>query len=316
MEERLKKQLSIRYLKMRFTVVFPQGGELPENKASALRGGMGEMLLQMHCISDRKCETCSFIKECTIQRTMYSQMEITPPFMGSGDSVGYIIECTDLREKFPPGGTMEFQFILLGKTIVHFKDFLRAFMMLGKAGLGKNNVRFQVSSVQNSFGGDIYDGRILKVRGIEISTVCGYVESRLKELLSDPAREYELRFYSPVSIRKDREDMEELRIDAILWAARRRLYVLNCFEGTEMPYDSREVFAIPEILGQESCPVSVKRYSTRSSSMMRLNGIEGSIRFRNIGEELLGLLLAGELLHIGKSSSFGFGGYKVIQISQ
>ena len=49
-----KKYFSTKYIKLHFTLIFPERSVLPVNKVSALRGGMGEMLLRMNCISDRK----------------------------------------------------------------------------------------------------------------------------------------------------------------------------------------------------------------------------------------------------------------------
>ena len=42
---------------------------------------------------------------------------------------------------------------------------------------------------------------------------------------------------------------------------------------------------------------------------MYLKGIKGKIEVEEIGEEILPLYLAGELIHIGKNTSFGFGRY-------
>ena len=42
-----------------------------------------------------------------------------------------------------------------------------------------------------------------------------------------------------------------------------------------------------------------------------LRGIQGSFRFEELPGEYLSYLLAGELLHIGKNTSFGFGRYTV-----
>ena len=40
---------------------------------------------------------------------------------------------------------------------------------------------------------------------------------------------------------------------------------------------------------------------------MFLKGIVGEIDLADISDEMLELLLAGELIHIGKNTSFGFG---------
>ena len=44
---------------------------------------------------------------------------------------------------------------------------------------------------------------------------------------------------------------------------------------------------------------------------MVLKGIEGQLQMKEVVAETIPLLLAGELLHIGKNTSFGFGRYKL-----
>ena len=44
---------------------------------------------------------------------------------------------------------------------------------------------------------------------------------------------------------------------------------------------------------------------------MILHGIEGQMALETIDEEVLPVLLAGELVHVGKNSRFGFGRYQV-----
>ena len=122
----VSRVLQIRYVKLHFTIMFPQDSILPKSKASALRGGMGEMLLRANCISDRNCDNCDFYKECIVQRTMYSQFENKPDFITTGDSVGYVVECENYEEEFPTGSTLTFNLILFGKTIVYFNQYLQA----------------------------------------------------------------------------------------------------------------------------------------------------------------------------------------------
>ena len=67
----ITSELDIRYVKLEFTLTFPNSCVLPISKASAIRGGMGEMLLRANCIRDRNCDNCDFVEECIVQRTMY-----------------------------------------------------------------------------------------------------------------------------------------------------------------------------------------------------------------------------------------------------
>jgi len=106
---------NIKYIKLHFSVRFTEDSVLPLNKTSALRGGMGEMLLRACCIKDRKCESCEFESECIVRRIMYSKMEIRPSFMTSGDSVGYVIECEDYREEVKKGDILGLIYCFLGR---------------------------------------------------------------------------------------------------------------------------------------------------------------------------------------------------------
>ena len=55
MEQQLEEALKIRYIKLHFTVSMLEDTELPVEKVSALRGGMGEMLLRPNCVRAREC---------------------------------------------------------------------------------------------------------------------------------------------------------------------------------------------------------------------------------------------------------------------
>lgn len=45
---------------------------------------------------------------------------------------------------------------------------------------------------------------------------------------------------------------------------------------------------------------------------MKLRGIKGKVKFDELSDELLLLFAAGEKLHIGKNTSFGFGKYIIL----
>ena len=53
----------------------------------------------------------------------------------------------------------------------------------------------------------------------------------------------------------------------------------------------------------------VRRYSGTQDSHMTLRGISGTVIFDTMPEECLDYLIAGELTHMGRNTSFGFGQY-------
>ena len=88
----LMNYLQIRYVKLHFTLEMTDGGRLPRDKSSAIRGGMGHALLNTNCIRDEKCPGCDFADDCLVRRMMYPEMKIRPDFMQTQDSEGFIVE--------------------------------------------------------------------------------------------------------------------------------------------------------------------------------------------------------------------------------
>ena len=309
-EELLSSALQIRYIKLHIKIQFLEDTILPKNKVSALRGGIGEMLLRVNCIRDRNCELCDFRTECIVQRTMYSQFEIKPSFVTKGDSVGYVYECTNYQEQFYAGEQMEFNLLLFGKTIVYFNQYMQAIYALGQQGIGKYNSKFVVVEVKNSKLQPVLKGTSLCMANYEIQTVKDYVRYRKKQL-QERGCQYKLIFDTPLTLKYQGEFIQKFDCLALFSSIKRRIYMLNCFEGIETAIQEMETKEL-EIVSQECKLQGVERYSSRQGGKMMLRGIVGNLEVETWGEEELELLLAGELLHIGKNTSFGFGHYRII----
>jgi len=307
----MKSVFDIRYIKLHFTIEFPSDCIMPQNKASAIRGGMGEMLLRANCIRDRKCEECDFASECIVRRTMYSSYEIEPEDIGvgSGDSIGYVIECENYETEFFAGDRIQFNLILFGKTIVYFNQYMQAFYALGQNGIGKEKTRFDIVEVTNSKGDRILDGCNVYMGQYQIGTLSDYVKHRMRYIHS--LENITVEFKTPVTIKRNGSFIQEFDPEAILSAIKRRLYLLDCFEGIDGKEYYKSDTMIPEVLYQEHRFISVNRYSSTKDSKMALRGIKGKFVFDSIDEETLKLLLATEIMHVGKNTSFGFGRVRV-----
>lgn len=309
MDKEYLSAFDIRYVKLHFTAQIEEDTRLPINKVSALRGGMGEMLLRANCVRDRNCEACDFETECIVRRTMYSKMEIQPAFMTRGDSVGYVLECEDYREIFFAGDTFSFNLILFGKTIVYFSQFLNAFYALGQNGLGTEKSRFRIIGVTNSRNESVLDGNSIYMKKYVITSLKNYIQYRENALAG--AERITIKFQSPLSLKYKGEQQERFRIGAVMSACRRRVYMLDCFEGIECDLPDDNSIVLPEEGEESHRSVRVRRYSSRTDTGMELKGIEGSLEITKPTQESLRLLIAGELVHIGKNTSFGFGRYRL-----
>ncbi len=301
---------AIRYVKLHFTIRFPEACTMPKYKASALRGGMGEMLLRANCIRDRDCEKCDFESECIVRRILYSKMEIQPAFMTKGDSVGYVLECENYQTAFGAGEELQFNLILFGKAIVYFSQILNAFYALGQCGVGKDHSRYEIAQITNTKGDPILHGNDVQMARYEVSRLHEYTTFRKKQL-EQTGMEGRIRFKTPLTLKYQGEFLKKFQIRPILESIRRRIYMLNCFEGIADDIEAWEPDAVPIQRSSEQRMIEVPRYSSHQNSRMVLRGIEGELELENVAPEALELLLAGELVHIGKNTSFGFGRYRV-----
>lgn len=304
--EMISQALNIRYIDLKFTVVIPEDSILPKYKASALRGGMGQMLLKQNCIRDEQCESCDFADECLVRRMMYSKYEIQPKFATRGDSIGYVITCSNLKERFRSGEKLNFHLLLYGKTIAYFSQFLQAFYMLGQYGLGKEHSQYEIVKVENDRGEAVVAGQNVYLSKLGISTVREYADMRRQQIGNRKLRT--MQFQTPVTLKYQGEFLQAFHAEAILRSVFRRIYSFDCFEGNPIPLLEMDE-KLPEIVTQEEHFVSVPRYSSTMQGKMSLKGIQGYVVFDGLSENFLTMLLAGEKLHIGKNTSFGFGKY-------
>ena len=297
---------NIRYCKVYFKIQFTKETGLRE-KVSMIRGGVGEMLLQQHCLSDRNCSDCCFREDCSVPRIYYHPLKIKPAFVTSGESLGYAWECSDKRTFVQAGEYLCFRLILFGNTIIYFQDILQALYSLGMVGIGKENAKFRIMEVMNEKNmpildqGNIYNKRIL------ISKVGEYIKRKDVSRRDD----MRIRFLSPLSLKYQGTFLQEFQGKALMDAAVRRIYMLNCMEGNdlEMPRTDKE----PAVLQQNVKNVRVPRYSNTHKSHITLHGICGECVLADLPEEMVPFLIAGELVHIGKNTSMGFGKYKIIR---
>ncbi len=262
LNQQLGKIMQIRYIKLHFTVVLLTDAILPVDKVSALRGGMGEMLLRANCVRDRTCKSCDFESECIVRRTMYSKYEIVPLFVTTDDSVGYILECENYDEEFREGDFLRFQLILFGRTIVYFNQYIQAFYALGMEGIGKNHIRYRIWSVTNTQNEPLLSSNsAVYMENYNVQTLDTYVRYRMNEINSLDCQN-RLIFHTPATLKYQGKFLQSYNMEAIWNAILRRIYMLECFEGlTYTVYDIEDLkdIALPDIVEQEMRSVSVQR---------------------------------------------------------
>lgn len=298
------------------------------------------------------CEQCTFPQACIVQRIMYAPLKIPLPFVTTGNSEGYIISCKNKKTKFVDGEVLSFSITLFGDVIIYSMPILQAFLQSDAYGLGKEQAKFKVVRMEDSSGRNIFINNKISLEHSYFETLDEYITKRIQGLSLQENDSCIVTFYSPLSLKYQGTILEEFHIGAFLNGLSRRVYIMNCFEGRENAYwrkwhdgtfwgsFSKEQKNLIEKKPTENKPIGnksienkkseteylpvlevksqnkteVKRYSTNQQKKMLLCGIEGEFSLHGITGEMLWYLLAGEILHVGKYTSFGFGGYSIEKI--
>lgn len=304
----------IPYTTLTFCLRFREPVEVPEHKVSALRGGLGEMLLRKNCVADRNCEACGFQESCIVWNAFYTPMRLKPEYMTGKESLGYLIECDNLETFMDAGHGFAFRLKLFGRNIALFSQYLDAFWQLGQSGIGKSHARFEIAAVLLEDDTILLDEDGIYMDRFRIRTVGDYVDVRMRELSEQADAGTEagcvLHFKMPLALRKDRVDLEQFDADAIWRAVHRKIQMMSYF--SEIPVELEKSLVWPQILDSRTEKSSVKRYSNTHKRGMELKGIRGAVLMEPVSEERLEELLAGELFHIGRNNSFDFGRYEVM----
>lgn len=303
----------IPYITLTFCLRFYEPIEVPEQKVSALRGGLGEMMLQKHCVSDRNCETCRFQESCIVWNAFYTPMRLKPAYMTGKESLGYCIECDNQETFMDAGHGFAFRLKLFGRNIPLFSQYLDAFWQLGQAGIGKSHAKFEIAAIFTEDEKLLLDDSQIHMEQFCVRTVRDYIERRKRELAvkdtDESEKYYKVQFVTPVTLRKDRVDLNEFDADAIWRSVHRKIQMMGYF--IEIPTELDKPIQWPSIVDTRARNVSMKRYSNTHKRKMELKGICGYAILEDVNEKRLEELLAGELFHIGKNNSFDFGRYRV-----
>lgn len=306
---------NISYLQLTFVIKMREACTLPRAKASMLRGGIGDMLLKKYCLKNGACEDCSYHEDCLVQKIMYSSFSKAPSFMEKNASLGYIVYCDDYGEAYNQNDEISFDLILFGHEVAYIGVLTDAVTSLAEIGLSDWHHKFKVLQILGRTGHDIRgsDGD-LDPEECEPRLLDDYIEHRLQRFENtDSSSRLKVELKNETTLKDMKRQLTEFELEPFLRALLLRINLMREYqqgtsEGVEL-WESPD--PIPILVSQQARPMSVPRYSGRKQQKMYLNGIKGQMTVKNVSNDWLRLLLAGEILHVGKNTSFGFGKYLV-----
>ena len=308
--------MKITYQKYTFTLEAIEPLYLPYYKGSTFRGGFGNVFKKIACpLRFAECKDCILREKCvyvyifeTIPNekaqilNMNKYEKIPHPF---------IIEPPENNENLiPVGETIIFNLILIGKAIDYIPYFIYVFEQLGKIGIGKGRGKYKLQRVKVREHSVYHKGILKKTPSQFLELPLQFKPSKREDVLK-------IKIYTPVRIKYQRKFCSELDFHIIIRNLLRRLTLLSffhCSENPSIPY--REIISHAEKVRTLTSNLNWydwERYSTRQGTRMKLGGVIGEITYEGDITPFMPYLMAGEILHIGKGTSFGLGKYQIIK---
>lgn len=291
--------------------------ELNRFVGTTLRGSFGITLKENVCIFKhyKSCTDClaryvcaySFLFETPIQpsqRQLFTHGEIAPH--------PYILELpSNPTPLYKEGDKINFTIILLGKAIDYLPYVIHVFEKLSEKGLGKGRGKFILAKVALSQNNPLSLYRH-DTQQLLLEFPIDYVR------LEPPAtscHELTIDFLTPTSIKQDGKLVRQLRFETLFYAILRRLKVLNALYGSgeplEVPPEIIDNAQRITLINRKTHWDTYERFSGRQKKLLEVGGIVGQLTFQGELTPFIPYFRAGEILHIGKNTSFGLGQYRI-----
>lgn len=224
----------------------------------------------------------------------------------------------------PPYKGSAFRLTLIGKAIDYLPYFIYSFEELGKIGIGKGRGRFELIEVKRreSETGSQDTKSVEKVIYSSASSTLKTSERSFIDLNPDAgfsaggANLLTLDFLTPARIIYDNHLNLDLEFHILIRQLLRRIALLAYFhcgdDASEIDFKGL-IEKAKEVKARES---NLKwhdweRYSARQDTRMKLGGLTGEITFEGCLEPFMPIIRAGEILHVGKGTSFGLGSHEI-----
>ena len=299
---------------------------LPDYKGSTFRGVFGHIFKDVMCISHSgECGECGFDKVCMFKKIFDSPPPSNSLKLRNYSAVPhpYVIEPPlDQKNFYKKNEIIKFSLILIGQAISLFPYFAYSFGLAGKEGIGRQKKgKFIITKIINDKDKEV----LYYYKNDELKSLNNYYsinDFTSKDSYKDERFLVNLKFITPTRIMFNEKLVSEPEFHIYVRNALRRISNLNFFHcindagKLELELDfNYYIEKSLDISSKKSLKwYSLDRYSNRQKTHMKLSGFIGDISFENVPYEYLWIIKLGELIHIGKNTTFGHGKYSLVSI--
>ena len=280
---------------------------------ATLRGAFGNALKSTLCIQSKipeKCEKCLIRKTCAY----YYLFETGTDSQGENDPHPFTLFITpELTNKIMQiGEVFNFKMILIGKGLDFIPHIIYAIENLGKIGLGAYRGKLDlidVRSVKNEIETIIYSqsDKILRIRNQDFLFE--------PEINNKSVNHINISLLTPLRMKHEGKLVTEINFKVFIVNLLRRISTIikiHCQETVSIDWSGLlKICENTTIIKDNTYWKEYKRYSGRQKQEMLLGGLRGNFEIQGELTALMPYLYLGKHIHVGKSTSFGFGKYEM-----
>jgi hypothetical protein len=313
--EQMHPGSSFSLARLRFTLASVGQAELPGFKGLLLRSAFGRALRLQSCEHgpDARCEGCDEAQDCAFA-CLFAPRACSPrgSLDPSSDAVPYVLHVPlGDRARFKQDDLFVFELALYGWALNHLETMVRSMERAALDGLGKRRHVFGVVRVD--------DGWEQEPRQVYFTNVASELPSAIRTIEPDdllrvdnyPVETIRLRFVTPLRIKMGGRLLKSITLHELIRALVRRLEEVWPTAITQglMGNISAILKAAnrAETIEDNLRWLDMERYSARQQTEMNFGGLVGDVTYTGDLAPLVPLVALGELLHVGKNTTFGFG---------
>lgn len=295
---------NMQFLTLRAVFTAQQDGVLPPYLGSTLRGILGHCIHDFACTNPGKqCYACEKKRDCIY----------TACFASAGTPAGAVNPFVlyarkEGKTRWKKGEPLAFDLTLIGRTVERAGLFLEALYAMSRRGWGVYRLTFALEQIADPISNRlIYAGGKTWMQNLCIRTL---------ESKPHPASAALIRFDTPVSIVSSGVLCKDPDFQTLVRFLSRRISLLalaytdHTVEWTDSFYEAAKHIKTVQSSWRER---DIHRYSmNQKEGHLSLPGIEGWILYEGNLEPFTPLLYAGQILHMGKNATHGYGHFEVL----
>ncbi|WP_341325691.1 CRISPR system precrRNA processing endoribonuclease RAMP protein Cas6 [Methylotuvimicrobium sp. KM2] len=280
---------------------------------SMLRGAFGNALRKTVCVTRLDdCNACLLQRQCNYPKVF----ETPPPRNSTFQQFSripqpFVLEPPPMGAKhLAEGEPFAFNLVLIGQAVACLPIIIFAIQRALEHGLGKHRAKAELVDVVFEPGHVVEtklycadEGQLLSAPAFQLPAL-------------DDREQITLQVMTPLRIQQKGQILsEKMTGKDFLMALIRRYYLLQEFHGIDYQSpDFHELAKQAEAVWSRNrfswC--QWKRYSSRQKQTMSFTGVLGEMQLTGPLSSFLPYLTQGQWLHVGNKTTFGMGGYRII----